>query len=106
MNVVSSSGEHVGREVMIEYQDVKDAVLETARELAEQGPGWAQQAVVLRRVAEKLAPRLGSGLKVEQVILTAWHDLFLERRLSWGYNLDNPNAPFFHVPAREAQLVG
>jgi hypothetical protein len=35
--------------------------------------------------------------KTQQAILNAWHDLFLEKRLAWGFNLDNPNSPFFHV---------
>jgi len=31
------------------------------------------------------------------MILNAWHDLFAERKLAWGYDLDNPSSPFFHV---------
>ena len=46
---------------------------------------------------ERLRPNLGSGLPAQQAILSAWHDLFLERKLSWGYDLDNPNWPFFHL---------
>src|SRR5580693_5339983 len=29
---------------------------------------------------------------------TCWHELFQEGTLSWGYDLDNPDAPFFHIP--------
>lgn len=89
----------------MDYEEVKEAVFQTAVELAAHGPGWAQQAVVLRKVAERLQPRLGTGLAAQQAILTAWHDLFLERRLSWGYNLENPNAPFFHVPVAAPAAV-
>jgi hypothetical protein len=35
----------------------------------------------------------------EQVVLGCWHELFREDRLAWGYNLDNPGDPFFHIPA-------
>ncbi|MGH7171465.1 MAG: hypothetical protein ACRELF_12170 [Gemmataceae bacterium] len=40
---------------------------------------------------------------VEQLILTCWHDLFRLGWLSWGYNLDNPDTPFFHVPQPDTQ---
>src|SRR5437879_5506641 len=82
--------------------EIKQVVYETAVDLARKGPGWAQQAVVLREVAKRLQPKLGLGLDAEQAILTAWHDLFFERKLSWGYNLDNPDSPFFHVPEARA----
>jgi hypothetical protein len=86
------------------YEELKQAVYQTAVELARKGPGWAQQAVVLREAAKRLQPRLGSGLAAEQALLTAWHDLFFERKLSWGYNLDNPDSPFFHVPEAPTAL--
>lgn len=87
----------------MEYQDLKKLVFETAKDLAERGYGWAQESVVLREVADRL--QLGEQLPPQQDMLTAWHDLFLEGKLSWGYDLDTPNAPFFHVPAREAREV-
>ena len=39
-------------------------------------------------------------LDIQQAILTCWHDLFREGTLSWGYDLDNPDPPFFHMPER------
>jgi len=39
-------------------------------------------------------------LDLQQAILTCWHDLFREGLLSWGYVLDNTDAPFFHIPER------
>jgi len=35
--------------------------------------------------------------ELRQAILNAWHDLFSEKKLVWGYDLDNPGSPFFHV---------
>jgi hypothetical protein len=54
--------------------------------------------VVLGEIADRLAARRGQlDLATQQAILNAWHDLFVEKRLAWGYDLDNPGAPFFHV---------
>ncbi len=78
------------------FLELKDIVYQIAVEIAQRGPGWAQERVVLRAVANQLS--IGERLPPQQDILRAWHDLFLERKLAWGYDLDNPNAPFFHVP--------
>src|SRR5207245_10260376 len=75
--------------------ELKRTVYETAVEMAQRGYGWAQEGIVLREVAGRL--KLDEKLPPQQKILTAWHDLFLERKLSWGYDLDNPNWPFFHL---------
>src|SRR5437660_200973 len=75
--------------ISMTHEELKQVVFDKAVELARKGAGWAQQATVLREVARLVQPRLGSDLAAQQVILTAWHDLFFERKLSWGYNLDN-----------------
>jgi hypothetical protein len=89
----------------IDHEDLKQRVLEVARQCAQRGPGYSQQGPVLDEVARVV----GGGnayagfsveLELQQEILTCWHDLFLDGTLSWGYNLDNPDAPFFHVPER------
>ena len=36
----------------------------------------------------------------EEAILTAWQDQFRTGLLAWGYNLNNPNQPFFHLTER------
>jgi hypothetical protein len=90
----------------MEYEEVKKVVFGIAAELAGRGPGWAQEAIVLREAAARLRRQLGEDLSAQQAVLTAWHDLFLERKLSWGYNLDNPNSPFFHVPKSEDEATG
>jgi hypothetical protein len=89
------------------YSEVKQLVYDTALDLSKRGPGWAQERAVLHEVGTKLESRKSS--EMQQLILTCWHDLFLKGKLSWGLNLDNPNAPFFHVPPadeeREAELA-
>ena len=81
----------------MDHQEVKQVVYQTAADMARRGLGWTQESVVLREALERLRPHLGAGLAAQQAILSAWHDLFLERKLSWGYDLDNPNWPFFHL---------
>ena len=76
----------------------RDTILKQLRELAReyyrQGPGYAQEGVVLREARRKISP---SGVGEEQTILDCWHDLFRTGELEWGYNIDNPGPPFFHV---------
>lgn len=74
--------------------NVKDALRKIATECAKKGPGHAQEGVVLREARSKLYP---TSIDDEQMMLEAWHDLFAEGELGWGYNLDNPGRPFFHV---------
>ena len=79
---------------------IRDVVWKAVQEAAEKGPGWSQESVVLRDVRARLAQAGGFGLDLEQAILDAWHDLFTERKLSWGYNLENPGSPFFHIRSK------
>jgi len=82
-------------------------VYEAAVGCAKRGAGYSQQRVVLDKVASQLnGDRFITPLeiKLQQEILTCWHDLFREGRLSWGYDLDNPDGPFFHVPTRDSQV--
>jgi hypothetical protein len=78
---------------------LKQALLEVAKECNDQGPGFAQETVVLRQAVEQL--QIQNDLKQQQHLLTAWHDLFREGTLSWGYDVDNPASPFFHFAERE-----
>jgi len=73
---------------------LEDEILEIARRCVNQGPGYAQEGVVLREV-QKL--RHSESLPEQQAILRAWHRLFAEGKLVWGYNLENPGSPFFHI---------
>jgi hypothetical protein len=90
----------------MEYQKLLKTVYDAAVHCAKRGAGYSQERVVLDEVARQLNgdPVINRlDIKLQQDILTCWHDLFREGRLSWGYDLDNPDAPFFHVPTREPQ---
>ena len=84
----------------MEYQELLEKVYDVAVLCAKRGAGYSQQRVVLDEVARQfnhdlITPSL--DIKTQQEILTCWHDLFREGRLAWGYDLDNPDGPFFHV---------
>jgi hypothetical protein len=82
-------------EKLMDRETTKTWLLARARQEATKGPGFAQQGVVLRAAKAGL---LVKTIEDEQTVLDCWHELFREGRLNWGYNLDNPDAPFFHVP--------
>ena len=86
----------------MEYKELREMVFNVAKEMSQRGRGWAQQSGVLREVAIRL-PANTPDDGIEQQILTCWHDLFRIGRLSWGYNIDNPDAPFFHIPQADPQ---
>lgn len=73
---------------------LKDRLREIAHECVSKGPGHAQEGVVLREAGRDLKPQ---QLQDEQMILEAWHCLFNDGEFGWGYNLDNPGHPFFHL---------
>lgn len=78
--------------------ELERALFDIAREIIEQGPGFSQETVVIREAVQRLG--IGRDLKQQQRLLTAWHDLFLKGMLAWGYHVDNPSAPFFHLAER------
>lgn len=80
---------------MPDAEILKEKVLEVAKDVLSKGPGYAQESVVLREAAARLS--VSDRLDEQQRLLTCWHNLFREGKLSWGYDLDNPSAPFFHV---------
>lgn len=86
----------------IDKTALKKQVLEAAEKCAKRGPGYSQQRPVFDEVAAAHGGTMGRRLDLDfqQAILTCWHDLFQEGALSWGYDLDNPGPPFFHIPKR------
>src|SRR5262245_37650886 len=94
--------------MVIDYAELKKKVFEAAKECARRGPGYSQQRPVLDAVAGAAGAKIWTGLDlaVQQAILTCWHALFREGALSWGYDLDNPDAPFFHIPERPGSRTG
>lgn len=75
----------------------RKTLMSIARDCIARGPGFSQERVILRNAGDALQL---SSIEDQQHLLTAWHDLFRDGYLSWGYNIDNPNAPFFHITQR------
>jgi hypothetical protein len=88
--------------VETEYGTLKEKVLAAARSCATRGAGYSQQRPVLDEVASEFGGGMFArlDLDLQQAILTCWHDLFRDGILSWGYDLDNPGPPFYHIPDR------
>ena len=59
----------------------------------------AQEGVVLREARSEFGP---GNLEDQQLTLEAWHCLFKDAVFDWGYDLDNPGAPFFHQAVQRA----
>jgi len=79
----------------MDYEKLLDLVYQVAAEFVRKGPGWAQQSSVLAAVSRQVPN--SKDVRVQQQILTCWHDLFRLGRHSWGYDLENADAPFYHL---------
>lgn len=63
-----------------------------------------QTSSVLDATAKRLGANYG-GIALEQALLTQLHDLFRTGYLAWGFNLANPDPPFFHITAQGRSLL-
>ena len=86
----------------IELQALEEIVRTAAMKCAGQGRGYSQERAVLMGVAAQFGGNMHTQLdiRLQEAILTCWHDLFRAGVLSWGVDLDNPGHPFFHIPER------
>ena len=76
---------------------IRDVLLSLVHEMnASRKGGHLQQSSLLAAAEQKLVPYGGSP-DVEEAILTQWQELFRTGLLAWGYNLNNPDPPFFHL---------
>ena len=76
---------------------VREVLLSLVYEMsATRKGGNLQQSTLLDAAAKKLVPYHGNP-DLEEAILTQWQELFRTGLLAWGYNLSNPNPPFFHL---------
>ena len=80
-------------------EQMKIELLEIAKALIDKGPGFAQEPVVLDEAVKKMG--IKGDQREERRLLTVWHDLFIDKDLSWGHNIDNPKRPFYHIPVRD-----
>lgn len=85
--------------------DIRELILAVAREQEPKRPMDAslQEAALFRGVLERLGPHRGQ--ETEQEILTQWHDLMRSGYFAWGFNLNNPHPPFFHITDRGHRAV-
>jgi hypothetical protein len=78
-------------------QDIRACMLRVISESSPRRPGQGnlQSVGVLRDTYQRLgAPH---DHLLEEAVLTVFHELFRTGYLAWGFNLANPNPPFFHV---------
>ena len=85
--------------------NIRAALLEV---IAKTSPGSSLQS---RSVLQVTANELGiRGDQIEQALLTQFQELFRTGYLAWGYNLSNPEPPWFHLTEQGrktlAQLSG
>lgn len=82
---------------------IREVLLTVVHEMLPRHPNDAsslQQANVLNEVHKRLALGPFGDYDTELAILTAWGDLFRTGYLGWGFNITNPNPPFFHLTGR------
>jgi len=77
--------------------DIRSTLLQVIEEQSPKHPTDAklQTNSVLNETGNRLNAQ--HNHEIEEAILTQWHDLFRTGYLAWGYNLSNPNPPFFHL---------
>lgn len=81
-------------------RSVREVLLETVRDRhAKLNGGTLQQGEILQEVSRILIQRQRDP-EMEEAILTEWYDLFRTGLLAWGFNLNNPNPPWFHITER------
>ena len=85
--------------------DIRAVLLSVIEELQPRSPRDAtlQAASVLEKAATQLKARGNPDL--EEAILTQWHELFRTGYLAWGYNMSNPNPPFFHLTEQGRRVL-
>ncbi len=64
-----------------------------------------QQVSILSEVSDKFGQTFYSDKGAQEALLTVWYDLFRIGYLAWGFNLSNPNPPFFHLTERSHKFL-
>lgn len=81
--------------------DVRAAVLEAIDDLAKM-PTILQAAAVVQLALRRVQ---GRDAETQQILLTAFYDLFRSGYLSWGFDFANPGPPFFHITSLGRQAL-
>ena len=85
--------------------DVRTVLLEVIEEQTRGATPSLQSGSTLMAAVERLGCRR-SAVEEQQLVLTEWAELFRTGFLAWGFNVDNANAPFFHVTRRGQLALG
>ena len=77
--------------------EIRACMLQVISDLSPKKPGEGNLQSV--SVLNETHRRLGgvSDHTLEEAILTVYHEFFRTGYLAWGFNLNNPSPPFFHV---------
>lgn len=84
--------------IMSDAGKLRSELLQVIQELAESArlnPINLQTDNVLRKFNAQF-----DSLERQQLLLTLWQDLFRTGYLAWGFDVNNPNPPFFHLTER------
>lgn len=80
------------------------ALIETVQQLSSSGYSL-QHGSVLEKASQRLGIRGASQKGQQELLLTAWYDLFREGVLSWGSDLNNDKFPFCHFTDRGRRFL-
>lgn len=82
---------------MPQINDIRACMLQVISDRSPKRPGEGnlQSGSTLGDVKDRLG--IGRDHVAEEAVLTVFHDLFRTGFLAWGFNLGNPNPPYFHV---------
>ena len=80
---------------------IRQVILETVER--ESRGGNLQTSPVLHTALDTLG--LQGTIKIQQAMLTIWHDLFRTGYLAWGWDLANPHPPFSHVTEQGRRVL-
>lgn len=86
-------------------QDIRACLLTV---IADHSPKWPERADLQSQpILRETMKRLGGGRDhdKEEALLTVFHDLFRTGYLAWGFDLANPNPPFFHTTAQGVRAL-
>jgi hypothetical protein len=91
---------------MNESVDIRETLLSVIKE---QSPKLPNDGTNLqsRSVLSEVARRTGAVFnnELEQAVLTQFHDLFRTGYVAWGFNIANPDPPFFHLTGAGRRLL-
>jgi hypothetical protein len=83
--------------------EIKRLLLEIIGELKDARSGL-QTGTVLQKIEQRISiPH--NDEETQQAVLTIWQDLFRSGYIAWGFNLGNPNPPFFHITEKGRRIL-